>query len=290
MRMELRFRTRLTVLLLALFALVQLATFCAFYYATRHSAVAQAQTRLESGAGVFSSLMHARGIQLLDAVQVLTGDFGFKQAVATGDKPTIHTVLYNQGHRIAADLEVLSDTDGKVVASLDGTGLPVQISGWPELLQQARQTGQSSSVSMIGGKPYQLVIVPVNAPTRIAWLGMGFALNQKLALDLKKLSRLEVTFLARQPDRPVWLSSTLAGMDAGQASPLLDLGAASAGTDAPTISRVGEDDYFTQWQPLQNDGGAHVGAVLQFSRAQALHTYAALEHQLILIAVFSLLA
>jgi diguanylate cyclase (GGDEF)-like protein len=288
--MELRFRTRLAVLLLTLFALVQLATFLAFYYATRQSAVMQAQTRLESGAQVFSSLMQIRSAQLLDAVQVVTGDFGFKQAVATADEPTIHSVLYNQGHRISADLEVLSDLDGKVVASLDGTGLPIQVSGWPELLSQARATGQWSSVSMIGGKPYQLVIVPVNAPTRIAWLGMGFALDGKLASGLKKLSRVEVTFLSRERDRTVWLSSTLPAMDAGKASPLLDAALSQPANDAPGISRLGGEDYFTLWQPLQVGRAMQVGAVLQFSRSKALHTYAALENELILIALFSLLA
>jgi diguanylate cyclase (GGDEF)-like protein len=288
--MELRFRTRMAVMLLGLFVLVQLPTFLAFYYATRQSAVTQAQTRLESGARVFSSLMQARGSQLLDAVQLITSDFGFKQAVATGDTPTIHSVLYNQGHRISADLVVLSGLDGQVVASLDGTGRPLQVSDWAALLQEAERNQQWSTVSMIGGKPYQLVIVPVKAPVRIAWLGMGFALDDKLARSLKDLARLDVTFVATQPRGPTWLSSTLPAMDSGQAISLVPLASGPGAHKAAKLSRIGQEDYFTLWQPLQGAGSARVGAVLQFSLDQALHTYRGLERELILIALLSLIA
>jgi diguanylate cyclase (GGDEF)-like protein len=280
----------MTALLLGLFMLVQLPTFFAFYYATRQTAVTQAQTRLESGARVFSSLMRARGGQLLDAVQLITSDFGFRQAVATGDTPTIHSVLYNQGHRISADLVVLSGLDGRVVASLDGTGRSLQVGNWPSLLRKAERSQQWSTVSMIDGKPYQLVIVPVNAPTRIAWLGMGFALDDKLARSLKDLARLDVTFLAQQPRGSIWLSSTLPAMDATQATSMLTLALSPDAHGAPKLSRIGRDDYFTLWQPLPGAGSTRVGAVLQFSLEQALQAYRGLERELILIALFSFIA
>lgn len=288
--MEIRFRTRMTVLLLALFALVQFSTFFAFYFATRQSAVTQSQARLESGARVFSNLMDARGAQLLDAVQLITSDFGFRQAVATGDKPTIHSVLYNQGHRIAADIVVLSGLDGQVVASLDGAGQSLRVDDWKNLLRRAERNRQWSAVSMIGGKPYQLVIVPVKAPTRIAWLGMGFALDEKLAHNLKDLTRLEVTFVARQGQGSTWLKSTLASMDLGQAVSQLTLASSALSPGTPRLLRVGNDDYFTLWQPLRNVDDSHVGAMLQFSRELALHTYQTLKRELMLIALLSLAA
>ncbi len=288
--MELRFRTRITVLLLALFVLVQLSTFSAFYFATRQSAVAQAQTRLESGARVFSNLMNARGLQLLDAVQLITSDFGFRKAVATGDTPTIHSVLYNQGSRIKADIVVLSGLDGKVVAALDAAGHTLQLSDWSPLLLQAERNKQWSTVSMIDGKPYQLVIVPVKAPTQIAWLGMGFALDDKLARSLKDLTRLEVTFVAKQDSKLPLLSSTLPAMDAGLAASMVRPTAPAIIGGAPRLSRIGGDDYFTLWQSLQGAGETQIGALLQFSMEQALQTYKTLERELILIALLSLVA
>ncbi|WP_158884239.1 EAL domain-containing protein [Rhodanobacter sp. L36] len=288
--MELRFRTRMTVLLLALFALVQMSTFLAFYVATRQSAVSQAQTRLESGARVFTSLMDARGAQLLDAVQLITSDFGFRQAVATGDTPTIHSVLYNQGHRIQADIVVLSDLQGHVVASLDARGQPLHVDSWTTLLQRAEHDRQWSTVSMIDGRPYQLVIVPVKAPTDIAWLGMGFALDEKLARNLKDLTRLEVTFVARKSQGASWLQSTLPAMNANEGASLLSLVSTTSVSGAPVLFRVGPADYFTLWQPLKGSDTGQLGAVLQFSREGALSAYKSLERELVLIAVLSLIA
>ncbi|HEY8681536.1 MAG TPA: sensor domain-containing phosphodiesterase, partial [Rhodanobacter sp.] len=163
----------------------------------------------------------------------------------------------------------------------------LQVDDWPALLQEAERNQQWSTVSMIGGKPYQLVIVPVKAPTRIAWLGMGFALDDKLARNLKDLARVDVTFLAQRPQGLPWLSSTLPAMDPAQASSLLKLAMSPDAGELPKLSRIGRDDYFTLWQPLQGAGSAHVGAVLQFSLNRALLTYRGLERELILIALLS---
>ena len=286
-RMRIDFRARLALLLLGLFVLVQVPTFLAFYYATRQSALDQAQLRLASGTQVFDNQLANRGKQLLDAVRVTTSDFSFKQAVATGDIPTIHSVLYNQGHRIAADLTVLTRLDGKVVASLDASGRTVPAGDWSGLVAGADASASGTSVAVIGGRPYQLVIVPVRAPTPIAWVGMGFALDDKLAITLKELTGLEVSFVARDQHGQRWIASTLPH-DGGNVLDAL-FGAAHAGGSSPGLLALGEQHYFTRWQPLVSRGGM-AGALLQYSRDRALSTYRTLGHELMLIALASLLA
>jgi diguanylate cyclase (GGDEF)-like protein len=288
--MRIKFRARLSLLLLALFVLVQLPTFFAFYYATRQSALTQAQTRLASGARVFADLLNTRGAQLLDAVRITTADFGFKQAVATGDTPTIHSVLYNQGHRISADLMVLTDLDGRVVASLDASGRSMPVGDWAALVTHADAAAAGTTMTLVNGRPYQLVIVPVRAPTRIAWVGMGFALDDKLAHSLKDLAGVEVSFVARDAGGQRWLSSTLSAPgEAAQQTLFAAAEGASGGSAPPRVLAVDGQEYFTQWQPLRGSGG-EIGALLQFSRSQALATYRSLEHELLLIAALSLIA
>ncbi|BFI95302.1 MAG: EAL domain-containing protein [Rhodanobacter sp.] len=285
--MRIRFRERLTLLLLALFVLVQVPTFLAFYYATRQSALTAAESRLSSGARVFNDLLATRSNQLQDAVRITTSDFGFKQAVATGDTPTIHSVLYNQGHRIAADLTVLTRLDGHVVAALDANGQSLPISDWSALVAGTDQPTAGTSMAMIGGRPYQLVIVPVRAPTPIAWVGMGFALDDKLARSLKTLAGVEVTFFARDASGHRWLSSTLPDLDERAKATLLDA-ALSAG-DTSGLVTVGHREYFTRWQSMQSRSG-RVGTLLQYSRTRALLVYRRLLRELVLIALGSLLA
>ena len=284
--MRIDFRARLALLLLGLFVLVQVPTFLAFYYATRQSALDQAQARLTAGTRVFGDLLANRGQQLLDAVRVTTSDFGFKQAVATGDIPTIHSVLYNQGHRIAADLTVLTRLDGKVVASLDASGRAVPAGDWSGLVAGADASTSGTSVAVIGGRPYQLVIVPVRAPTPIAWVGMGFALDDPLARTLKELAGVEVSFVARADSGQRWIASTLPKEDRAAADTLF--GAARHAGPAPALLALASGDYFTRWQPLVSRGGM-AGAVLQYSRDQALSSYHALRGELLLIALVSLL-
>jgi diguanylate cyclase (GGDEF)-like protein len=278
--MRIRFGARLTMLLLVLFAMVQLPTFTAFYLATRQNALDEARTRLESAGRTFNELLASRGKQLLDAVQITTSDYEFKKAVAIGDNPTIRSVLYNNGHRVGADLSILLALDGHIVASVDGQGATIELGDWSGLLHEAEQQLDVSTWRVVGGKPYQFVMVPVLAPTRIAWIGMGFALDERLAQNLKNLALVDITFLGNDGRQQMWSQSTLPALSANDAAILL-----AGATGAKTVRRltIGREDYFTLWQPL-----AAGSAVLQFPADAALVGFDALERQLLVIALLSL--
>lgn len=286
------FRARMALLVLALFVVVQVPTVYAFYYAVRQSAVGQAHAQLRSGGRIFQQAFDARGKRLLDAVQIVASDFGFKQAAATGDTATIRSVLYNHGHRVGADVAVLADLDGNIVASSDSTGQAMHIGDWGALIKRARKQQQLSAVSLIDGKPYQLVIVPVMAPTHIGWVGMGFALNTALAARLHDLSALGVSFVVGQgPQRVV--ASTLPIVQQRQLAAALRDGARIERRQ-PYSNNLNGKEYLTLWQPLTGSDGAlrssGVGVVLQFPLAHALAPFNALKHVLLVIALLSLMA
>src|SRR6478752_5582009 len=56
------------------------------------------------GEKVFQELVRQNNRQLTQAAEVLSLDFAFRQAVATGDVQTTESVLANHGARINADL------------------------------------------------------------------------------------------------------------------------------------------------------------------------------------------
>jgi diguanylate cyclase (GGDEF)-like protein len=116
---------------------------------------------------------------------------------------------------------------------------------------------------------------------------MGFALDDKLASTLKELTGLEVSFVARDQHGQRWIASTLPH-DGGYVLDAL-FGAAHAGGSSPGLLALGEQHYFTRWQPLVSRGGM-AGALLQYSRDRALSTYRTLGRELMLIAQASLLA
>lgn len=47
---------------------------------------------------------------------------------------------------------------------------------------------------MIDGRAYDLVVVPILAPAPIAWLAMGFVIDDRFAARLQSLTSLEVSF------------------------------------------------------------------------------------------------
>ena len=100
----------------ALIAIVQIATMVAVLVATRRNVAQQQREALSIGGRVVEELLEAREVQLLDRVEILTADFAFREAVATGDRGTIDSVLENHGERVGASLVALLGLDGRVVA------------------------------------------------------------------------------------------------------------------------------------------------------------------------------
>lgn len=188
-----RFRTRLTLVLLTVVIISQLATGIAFLRATQNDALTKGNQRLEVGARVFEQLLNIRGEQLLGNVAILAEDFGFKSAVATQDTATLYSVLANHGDRAKADLVMLSDLNGNVLASShhsQNSPMP-----FPDLFQRAQQTGSGVGVVINDGEPYEFVLLPVRAPNLIGWVGMGFLIDENVTSELNALTGLEVSIV-----------------------------------------------------------------------------------------------
>ncbi len=286
--MRLRFSARLTALVLGLFLLVQLPTFFAFYYAIRRGALHQADARVDGGKRIFGQMLDARGEQMLNAVRVVSADFGFKQAVASGDTATIRSVLLNHGHRVGATLVVLADLNGHVLAGAMADGSPVSSLDWDAIRTRIKGLHGTSLMAMVQGDPYQLVVVPVLAPTRIAWVAMGFRLDDALADRLKSYTDLDVTFMARDGANERHVVSTLPARD--QAPLKADFDGRGQEPSAPRLRRYGHHEYLSLWAPLYHGQGQDLGALLSYPLTRALAPFDALKAELALIGLLSLLA
>jgi len=147
---------------------------------------------INNAQNVFEQYTKKKEKLLTTAARVLTADFGFKQAVTTKDKETIASVLLNHGQRIDADLMLLTDLKGQLISS--------------SLSKLNLDATQSASLSMLLNEPgtthfmilqntlYQLLALPVNAPRPVAYAIVGFEINNDVAEELKRLTRLDVSF------------------------------------------------------------------------------------------------
>ena len=113
------FRNRLLALIIGLVVVTQTVTLIAVLAQTASDVKARADEQLRSGGSVVEQLIRFRATQLASAVDVLASDFGLREAVAEarGDSATILSAARNHAGRIGADLVVVMDTRGRVLAS-----------------------------------------------------------------------------------------------------------------------------------------------------------------------------
>ena len=186
-------RTRIAVTFLLLLAAVLAAALSAVLATNRDSAGREVKRQLDVGAMVFSRLLESNRKQLTQAAQAVAADYGFREAVAAHDTGTLASALENSGERIGAAMVVLTSLDGEVIAA-SGThlaaGAPFPIAAFQDT---AGAKDSATTMMMDGGRLYQFVTVPVRSPLPVAWIAMGFELDNKAARELADITGLYVT-------------------------------------------------------------------------------------------------
>lgn len=257
------------------------ATGVAVLISAKSAVERQTERELVVAKSVFDQLVAQRFTQLSDSVTVLAADFGFRQAAATGDEPTIASVLENHSVRVGADLSVLIDLDGNLLArSGEAPGLG---SGpdWRELVTQLRRDDFIQSVSAIDERPYQLVAVPVMAPEKISWLMMGFAIDDELVSELKAITGLDLTFFGPSNAGYPVAATTLDAAHGNQLQSAVERLANVGNTQLQSLA-LAEEDFLALVEVFGADP-ARLLAVLQLSLTEAFAPYERLKLQLLSI-------
>lgn len=167
---------------------------------------------LDAGAYIFSRLVEQNQRQLETAVRVLAADFAFREAIATQDRPTVLSVLRNHGGRIGAKVMMVATPDRQLIADTQHPDASSHPFPFPLLLDAAEAGGLGAGVELMkDGRLYQIVVVPILAPVRIAWVAMGFPIDDAWASELSAMTRLEICILGRQRGGapPALLASSL---------------------------------------------------------------------------------
>jgi len=177
-----RLSTRLTVLYAALFGAVLLVVSLAVFLAISGAAERQVRSELAATGTVFDRVWSLRSERLREGASLLSRDFGFRAAAATGDAPTIASALENLRGRMGVDYAFMVDAQGQVIGARFGAADLAALS-------KAFETADDpSGVFMLGGEPYQLVSAPVLSPELIGWVVFAVRLDAKEMQALERLS------------------------------------------------------------------------------------------------------
>ncbi|SDG48057.1 diguanylate cyclase (GGDEF) domain-containing protein [Onishia taeanensis] len=271
------FRSRLLITMLSMVILAQIVTAAATLSTIRSDILASGQRNLDVGLGVLREVLDARGQRLRDTVDILTDDFGFKSAVATKDTSTLESVLINHGGRAGADMVLLADPDGRLLASSHhqaGSQLPFK-----GLWRSAQENQGSVEVVLQDGVPYQFVLLPVRAPNLIGWAGMGFRLDAELATEISALTQLPVSFIGHQigKNQASYTATSRENLPPYELAQLL-----SELDDMGSIAQLDDNpDYLTRAGLLRRAGEDEAFAIIQASRSSLLAPYRDIQWQLL---------
>ena len=278
-------QTRIVALFLLLIVFVQVGGFVLINtvgVAAAHKTIGE---RLVTGGLVFRRLLEQDVQRLVQDARVLSADYAFRQAIATGDRETIASVLANHGKRIDADVMMLVGLDQRVIADTLYAAAGKAFA-FPRLVSQAQASQQASSMVLMGGRLYELVIVPVLAPLPMAYVAVGSAIDDAQAQDMRHLTRLEVSFLTWQKDTAWQMqASTLAKPE--RAALVRDVSADRFAQSDGEGNALYTDASVTRVLPLPAWPDEVVVAVLQEPLAAAMEPFHRLQRQLAWISLFA---
>jgi diguanylate cyclase (GGDEF)-like protein len=213
--------SRIVALFLGMLLVVQLASFAVVRWSIDHNARVLLSEDLAVGERIWLRLLSQRAQQLTLGASVLAADYGFRAAAASGDGKSVSSALARHGARIGATVTALLGSDLSLRALGEATDR-----GAIEALRPlaARLAEQGSALAMLGEQPYQVVMVPIKAPSLVGYVVMGFALDAALVDDMHAVSGLHAAVLVRtrrEGAERVALSTLPAAASSGLLGPLV---------------------------------------------------------------------
>ncbi|MBV2148501.1 EAL domain-containing protein [Sphingobium sp. AS12] len=134
------------------------------------------------GSALFDRISAMQLRQLGQGADVLASDFGFREAVGTGDAPTIESALHSLEGRFQLDHALFVRVDGTVMGDIKDLSRPEQ-----DQLYDALDAGRTQGVVRWGSDSHIAAAAPVRAPILTGWV--VFARNMGPA-DLNALAKL----------------------------------------------------------------------------------------------------
>ena len=155
---------RIIGLFLALLLAVQLVSFASLRISLSRHAHSELPARLVEGEQLLQTLLDRRVHAVSDVAEVTAADFGFRTTLFEGDENTIVSALDNLRRRVGATEVGYLGLDGAVLHRASSGNAADIATVAAHLKSQNPSSGSASEIMLVGGQPYQAVLVPVKAP------------------------------------------------------------------------------------------------------------------------------
>ena len=271
-------------LVVGLVVLTTITIFASVWLATTEQTQSRLKRDLIIAENVLQRVLQNREDLLYNSAYVLTADFGFKQAVASGDKGTIDSALSNHGQRIKADLMALVSLDGKTVTSAPAVLKMQYPFPYPAVINNVLKKGGDSSLMMLDGKLYQVIMLTIDAPTPIGIALIGFKLDNSILTQLNKMTQLETTLQVFTGQTEVYKISTLP--EAAVSTALVNINQQPSWL---SITVTKDTPYISKQFTLADDLGSQTIITLSEDAQKLFADFTSLQFGIVVICVFAIL-
>lgn len=268
-----RLGTRLAILYAALFTLSLIGVAVVAQIMIWSHARESVRAELATSGAVYDRIWALRAKSLAGSAEILARDFGFRTAVASGDRPTIESAIGNLRERADVSNAFVVDPAGDVLGN-GPSDLRTAVAKIPSDLPD----GRKDAVIQTKAGVYRLIVSPILAPTEIGWVVFAVPLDAREMRALEHLSAipLTATILHRDANRH-WVS----GDGTINADPDLDnLVEQSKGAKdaAPATLRLPRGAAFAVARQLDGRGSEpETALLLSYAQNKALASYWSLE-------------
>lgn len=207
------FRAKLLLLFVLIVAAAQLTTgFIVSRISTTQARTGIGQD-LDRAAAAFARIVDERNTLLTSAAFTAGRAFEMKMVFVREDPATLASALDSIRNAIRSDVVLAVGLDGKLLAAKPS--IPPDTDIYRQLAAKAEADPSpnptASGYGYIGNSLYSVVLVPVRSPDIIAWLALGFRIDNELAKTLKAQTGIDVTFLDHEGQA---LATTLSALSA----------------------------------------------------------------------------
>jgi diguanylate cyclase (GGDEF)-like protein len=279
---------RIVLSFTVLMLVVQAAIYVAVSHEVRVAAAGDVENEFVAASRVFNKTLDYQEDRLRQRASFVAGDPAFIEAVSSHRQARIVDVLRDHGTRIRADVTMLIGADGRIVAD---SRVPDQEPGatpFASLVVKSSIRGTATLIVPLDGTIYQFVAVPVRAPAVIAWVVMGFAINDTGARDLNTLTALQVSFLTRRGTGPWRVAGSTLPANARAALPAA-VGPLSLDRPDSVPLVLPTATYQSLFRSLSGSGDEQVAVLLQRPRVEGATEIEAVTRDLLIASGAALL-
>jgi serine/threonine-protein kinase len=220
-------------------------------------------------------------------VRVLANDPPFKAALVETDQATAFDTMRERGRDVAADFMLVTNPAGVLVARTDRPGATGDDLASDPLVRRALEGEESATLWRQSDRLYTAVAVPMTTGGELVGaLVAGYALNEAVAGQLRRLTKGDVAFLLEDSGEPPRvLVSSLGPRESGLAA-TVSADDITAKGDRPFELALGGEPHVAIRMPLETAGKQVVGSVLALrSLAAETAAFRQFRRSLLLVAL-----